>query len=70
MSQGIMTRRDFLLGAAAVGLGGWRLFAAPLGWKHGGRPNLVFGVVSDTHLRTRHGSRGRLPSQLHILLHG
>ena len=22
-------------GAAAVGLGGWRLFAAPPGWKHG-----------------------------------
>lgn len=29
-----------------------RLFAAPSGWKHGGKPNLVFGVVSDTHLRT------------------
>ena len=24
----------------------------PSGWKHGGKPNLVFGVVSDTHLRT------------------
>ena len=46
------SRRAFLAGAAAFGLGGWRLFAAPLGWKHGGKPNLVFGVVSDTHLRT------------------
>ena len=53
------SRREFLLGAAALGLGGWRLFAAPLGWKHGGKPNLVFGVVSDTHLRTRHGSSGK-----------
>lgn len=47
-----MKRREFLTGAAAFGLGGWRLFAAPPGWKHGGKPNLVFGVVSDTHLRT------------------
>ena len=46
------SRRAFLAGAAAFGLGGWRLFAAPPGWKHGGKPNLVFGVVSDTHLRT------------------
>ena len=54
-----VSRREFLSGAAALGLGGWRLFAAPLGWKHGGRPNLVFGVVSDTHLRTRHGPSGK-----------
>ena len=47
-----ISRREFLQGAAAFGLGGWRLFAAPAGWKHGGKPNLVFGVVSDTHLRT------------------
>ena len=47
-----VSRREFLSGAAALGLGGWRLFAAPLGWKHGGKPNLVFGVLSDTHLRT------------------
>ena len=46
------SRREFLSGAAAFGLGGWRLFAAPSGWKHGGKPNLVFGVVSDTHIRT------------------
>ncbi len=48
-----MTRRDFLgntlaaLGFAA--LPGGFLFAAPPGWKRGGKPNLVFGVVSDTH---------------------
>ena len=47
-----ISRREFLFGAAVFGLGGWRLFAAPPGWKHGGKPNLVFGVVSDTHLRT------------------
>ena len=48
-----VSRREFLFGAAALGLGGWRLFAAPLGWKHGGKPNLVFGVLSDTHLCSR-----------------
>ena len=47
-----ISRREFLFGAAAFGLGGWRLFAMPPGWKHGGKPNLVFGVLSDTHLRT------------------
>ena len=41
-----------MAGAAAFGFGGWRLFAAPPGWKHGGKPNLVLGVVADTHLRT------------------
>jgi len=46
------SRREFLSGAAALAFGGWRLFAAPPGWKHGGTPNLVFGVISDTHLRT------------------
>lgn len=53
------SRRAFLAGAAALGFGGWRLFAAPPGWKHGGKPNLVFGVISDTHLRTRHGASGK-----------
>ena len=48
----LMTRREFLASASAFGLGGWRLFAAPSGWKHGGKPNLVLGVVADTHLRT------------------
>ena len=42
-----------MAGAAALGFGGWRLFAAPPGWKHGGKPNLVFGVLSDTHLCSR-----------------
>ena len=46
-----ISRREFLSGAAAFGLGGWRLFAAPAGWKHGGKPNIVFGVLADTHLR-------------------
>ena len=50
-----MTRRDFLKDTVAFGfaaLPGGFLFAAPKGWKHGGKPNLVFGVLSDTHLRT------------------
>ena len=38
-------------GAAAFGLGGWRLFAAPPGWKPHSNPNIVFGVLADTHLR-------------------
>lgn len=50
------TRRAFI-GRALAALGfaalpGGFLFAAPKGWKHGGKPNLVFGVLSDTHLRT------------------
>jgi hypothetical protein len=51
-----VTRLEFIKGAlVSLGFGafgGRRLFAAPLGWKHGGTPNLVFGVLSDTHLRT------------------
>ena len=50
-----MTRRDFLKDTVAFGfaaLPGGFLFVAPKGWKHGGKPNLVFGVISDTHLRT------------------
>ena len=51
-----MTRREMLCGAAAFSIGGWRLFAAPLGWKPRQKPNLVFGVLSDTHLiSTRKG---------------
>ena len=47
-----VSRREFLIGgAAAFWLGGWRLFAMPFGWKHGGKPNLVFGVLADTHFR-------------------
>ncbi|MBQ2621494.1 MAG: metallophosphoesterase [Thermoguttaceae bacterium] len=49
-----MKRRDFLKGTfGAVGsLFCGELFAAPPGWQHDGEPNLVFGVISDTHLRT------------------
>ena len=58
-----MTRREFLkdvfaaLGFAAMP--GGVLFAAPPGWRRGGTPNIVFGVVSDTHLRTRGGPTGK-----------
>ena len=58
-----MTRRDFIGNAlAALGfsaLPGGFLFAVPPGWKPKGKPNLVFGVISDTHLRTVHGKSGR-----------
>ena len=58
-----MTRRDFIKEAfAALGfsaLPGGFLFAAPEGWKPEKKPNLVFGVLSDTHLRTRHGPTGK-----------
>lgn len=40
-------------------LGGGRLFAAPPGWTPPKGANLVFGVVSDTHLRTTYGPSGR-----------
>ena len=53
-----VSRRDFLFGAAAFALGGWRLFAAPPGWRRARKPNLVFGVVSDTHLRTANKGNG------------
>ena len=52
-----LSRRGFLesalasMGFASLG-GAGRLFAAPQGWKPAGTPNLVFGVVSDTHIRT------------------
>ena len=52
-----MTRRDFLKNTfSALGftsLPGGFLFAAPPGWKHGKKPKLVFGVLSDTHLCSR-----------------
>ena len=59
-----MTRRDFIGNAlAALGfsaLPGGRLLAAPCGWKHGGSPNLVFGVLSDTHLISSRGAVEKL----------
>ncbi len=49
-----LTRREFVKGGlAALGFlalpGG--LFAAPAGFKPKKKPNLVFGILSDTHLR-------------------
>ena len=62
MNTAGVSRIDFLRGfAASLGLGafgGLRLFAAPAGWKHSGKANLVVGVVSDTHLIT--DKEGRL----------
>ena len=49
-----------ILASMGVGaLGGGRLFAAPSGWTPPKNANLVFGVVSDTHLRTTYGPSGR-----------
>ena len=57
-----VNRRDFIGGTLAVlgfsALPGGLIFAAPPGWKHGGKPNLIFGVVSDTHLRTANKGNG------------
>ena len=48
-----LTRREFLTGgAAAFALSGRQLFAAPPGWKPSAKPNIVFGVLADTHFRT------------------
>lgn len=49
-----LARREFAKGGlASLGFlalpGG--LFAAPPGWKPKKKPNLVFGVMSDTHMR-------------------
>ena len=59
-------RREFLKGSfSMVGLaafGGGRLFAAPAGWRADKKPNLVFGVLSDTHFRTDSGWRKGLKS--------
>ena len=47
-----LDRKDFLkYGAMFVLLGGRRLFAAPSGWVPHTKPNIVFGVLADTHLR-------------------
>ena len=50
-----LTRREFVKGGlASLGFlafpGG--LFAAPPGWKPKKKPNLVFGILSDTHLQS------------------
>lgn len=55
-----LTRRDFLFGGSALlGLACGRIFAVPPGWTPPKNANLVFGVISDTHLRTVHGPSGR-----------
>ena len=53
-------RREFVKGSlAALGFLALPsgLWAAPAGWKPKKKPNLVFGVVSDTHLRTQYGGK-------------
>ena len=51
-----IARREFLRGGlAALGflaLDGLPVFAAPRSWKPSKKPNLVFGILSDTHLQS------------------
>ena len=48
----VLTRKTFIEGASAFALTfGRRMFAAPSGWIPPQKPNLVFGVLADTHLR-------------------
>ena len=52
---GLSRREALKCGLAALGfsaLPGGVMFAAPSGWKAPKKPNLVFGVLSDTHLMT------------------
>ena len=56
------SRREFFAGASAFALGAGRLFAAPPGWKPSKKPDLVLGVISDTHLRTMPTS-GRIDAE-------
>ncbi len=55
-----LTRRKFLkeslatLGFLALPGGLW---AAPAGWEPKKKPNLVFGVLSDTHMRVGYGGK-------------
>ena len=60
----VLNRRDFLVesmkgAASVVGVfAGRSVFAMPEGWVPPKNPNITFGVVSDTHLRTgRTGKR-------------
>ena len=56
-----ITRRDLLKGGMAslgfLALGDTGLFAAPKGWKPKKKPNLTFGVVSDTHMRCHYDGK-------------
>lgn len=56
VAAALLSRREFLKGGlAALGVAALPrglLFAAPRGWKPKKDPNLVLGVVADTHIRT------------------
>ena len=57
-----ITRREFfhetLAALGFLSLPGGVLFAAPPDWKPDKVPNLVFGILSDTHLRTANRGNG------------
>lgn len=63
-----VSRLGFIRGAIAslgAGFAGRRIFAAPEGWKPPKGANLVFGVFSDTHLRTNMTGLGQARSFPH-----
>ena len=61
-------RREMLRGGVSalgfLALDGLPVFAAPQGWKPSKKPNLVFGILSDTHLQVNYNGispHGRFP---------
>ena len=64
-------RREFLKGSLStlgiVAFGSGRLFAVPKGMKFDKKPNIVFGVLSDTHFRTgRQWSKGLISDKYFV----
>ena len=67
MNRTQVSRRAFLEGLAGAGVfAGMRAFAAPCGMFSKGKPNLVFGIVTDIHVAQEIDKAGNLaqPCQL------
>ena len=66
-----LSRHEFLQGVlASLGFGileSQRVLAAPPGWKRPSNPNVAFGIVSDTHLRTDLSGRKLAGSDRYLL---